>query len=277
MALEQKLDFADLLALESVDRDIFRGRCHEGAPMRAFGGQVAAQAQTAAGRTVEADRRMHSLHGYFLRPGRTDMPIVYLVDRLRDGRSFTTRRVDAVQDGETIFSMSASFQVPRDAQDAHQMRAPDVRLPRDAPSRWERMEKSSEFVPFQSLDIRVARDFAEGGPSGDGMPRQSVWVQVNQVLSDDPLLHVCALTYLSDVTLAATALRPHADRPGKVDLVSLDHAVWFHRPFRVDDWLLFEQDSPILSGTRGLSRGTFFTRDGQLVASVVQEAGVLRR
>ncbi|OAA24501.1 acyl-CoA thioesterase-2 [Frankia sp. EI5c] len=285
---ERKPDFADLLTLESVDRDIFRGQCHDGAPMRAFGGQVAAQAQIAAGRTVEPDRRMHSLHGYFLRPGRTDAPIVYLVERIRDGRSFTTRRVSAVQDGETIFSMSASFQRPRDTGETHQLQAPDVAGPETHRRWWGPIDEAPEYQPFLLVDIRStpistagteprpATAAGAGGPS-DGMPRQHVWVRVDQALPDDPLLHVCALTYLSDLTLASTASLPYAGLPGLLDLVSLDHAMWFHRPFRADDWLLFVQDSPSAGGARGLSRGMFFTRDGTLVASAIQEAGMLRR
>lgn len=274
VALEHKPDFADLLTLDTLDRDIFRGRCHEGAPMRAFGGQVAAQAQIAAGRTVDPDRRMHSLHGYFLRPGRTDAPIVYLVERLREGRSFTTRRVSAVQDGEVIFSMSASFQRPRDSDDSHRLRMPDVPGPDEQSQRWGPMLIAPDFPPFQLLDLRLVTSSA--APE-DGMPRQYIWVRVDQPLTDDPLLHVCALTYLSDVTLSTTARRPHLRAgPGRLDLVSLDHAMWFHRPFRADDWLLFAQDSPTVGGTRGLSRGMFFTRDGELVASAMQEAGLLR-
>ncbi|MCK9903435.1 acyl-CoA thioesterase II [Parafrankia colletiae] len=297
-----KPDFADLLTLDSVDRDIFRGLCHAGAPMRAFGGQVAAQAQVAAGRTVDPDRRMHSLHGYFLRPGRTDSPIVYLVERIRDGRSFTTRRVSAVQDGETIFSMSASFQLPRDAEETHQLRAPDVPGPENLPRWWEPIDEAPEFRPFLLIDIRSSRSpagrtdgsratdgtgRATGSPeaasaapestAGDGMPRQNVWVRVDQTLPDDPLLHVCALTYLSDLTLSSTAYLPYAGLPGRLDIVSLDHAMWFHRPFRADDWLLFAQDSPSAGGGRGLSRGVFFNQDGQAVASAIQEAGLFRR
>ncbi|WP_018500874.1 acyl-CoA thioesterase [Parafrankia discariae] len=280
---ERKPDFADLLTLESVDRDIFRGLCHDGAPMRAFGGQVAAQAQVAAGRTVEPDRLMHSLHGYFLRPGRTDAPIVYLVERIRDGRSFTTRRVSAVQDGETIFSMSASFQRPRETEEAHRLRAPDVPSPETLRRWWGPIDEAPEYRPFLLIDIRstagvpgVPQDGAAGGPA-DGIPRQSVWVRVDQLLPDDPLLHVCALTYLSDLTLASTASLPYLGVPGRLDIVSLDHAMWFHRPFRADDWLLFAQDSPSAGGARGLSRGMFFTRDGLLVASAIQEAGLFRR
>ncbi|CAI7979164.1 MULTISPECIES: acyl-CoA thioesterase II [Parafrankia] len=283
---ERKPDFADLLMLESVDRDIFRGLCHDGAPMRAFGGQVAAQAQVAAGRTVEPDRRMHSLHGYFLRPGRTDAPIVYLVERIRDGRSFTTRRVSAVQDGETIFSMSASFQRPRDADETHQREAPDVPEPETLRRWWGPIDEAPEYRPFLLIDIRSTTGVpgraatppiaAAPGPA-DGMPRQNVWVRVDQVLPDDPLLHVCALTYLSDLTLASTANLPYMALPGRLDIVSLDHAMWFHRPFRADDWLLFAQDSPSADSGRGLSRGMFFTRDGLLVASAIQEVGLFRR
>ncbi|MCK9897909.1 acyl-CoA thioesterase II [Frankia sp. AgB32] len=292
--IERRPEFTDLLTLESVERDIFRGACHAGAPMRAFGGQVAAQAQVAAGRTVEADRRIHSLHGYFLRPGRTDASIVYLVERIRDGRSFTTRRVSAVQDGETIFTMSASFQRPRDSEESHQVHVPAVAGPLESHRRWGPIDDAPEFRPFQLIDIRwpahpagdantppsaaetTAAAMAAAG-SADGMPRQNVWVRVGQPLPDDPLLHVCALTYLSDLTLAHTASLPYEELPGQLDIVSLDHAMWFHRPFRADDWLLFVQDSPSAGGARGLSRGMFYTADGELVASAIQESGMLRR
>ncbi|EFC85999.1 acyl-CoA thioesterase II [Frankia sp. EUN1f] len=283
----QRPEFSDLLALEHIDRDIFRGSCHDGAPMRAFGGQVAAQAQIAAGRTVEPDRWMHSLHGYFLRPGRTDAPILYLVERIRDGRSFSTRRVSAVQNGETIFSMSASFQRPRDTPEEHQLKAPDVPAPETLRRWWGPIDEAPEYRPFLLIDVRSIPSGAEGAAhrptfdralaAADGMPRQNVWVRVDQPLPDDPLLHACALTYLSDLTLASTASLPYGAGPGRLDVVSLDHAMWFHRTFRADDWLLFAQDSPSVGGARGLSRGTFFTRDGQLVASAIQEAGLLRR
>nr|MDT0664989.1 thioesterase family protein [Micromonospora sp. DSM 115978] len=195
---DRKPDFADLLTLEVVDRDIFRGLCHDGAPMRAFGGQVAAQAQVAAGRTVEPDRRMHSLHGYFLRHGRTDAPIVYLVERIRDGRSFTTRRVSAVQAGETIFSMSASFQRPRETAETHQLRAPAVPGPDDLSRWWEPIYEAPEYRPFLLIDVRTSTSVEPSSTEAvaDGMPRQNVWVRVDQPLPDDPLLHICALTYL---------------------------------------------------------------------------------
>lgn len=248
--------------------------------MRAFGGQVAAHAQVAAGRTVEADLRIHSLHGYFLRPGRTDASIVYLVERLRDGRSFSTRRVSAVQDGETLFSMSASFTRPRETPDSHHLRAPDVPGPQASKRAWEPIDDAPEFRPFQLIDVRFAAGL-DGPPQPatpqDGMPHQHVWMRVAQPLPDDPLLHVCALTYLSDLSLAHTATLPYAKLPGQINLVSLDHAMWFHRPFRADDWLLFVQDSPNAGGGLGLSRGVFFSAAGELVASVTQEAGMLRR
>ncbi len=289
---ERRPEFTGLLTLESVDRDIFRGACHAGAPMRAFGGQVAAQAQVAAGRTVEDDRRIHSLHGYFLRPGRTDASIVYLVERIRDGRSFTTRRVSAVQDGETIFTMSASFQRPRHSDETHQVHAPTVAGPLESHQLWGPIDDAPEFRPFQLIDIRwpagpggdpaiapaaaeaPVADMAAAG-AADGMPRLNVWVRVGQPLPDDPLLHVCALTYLSDLTLARTSSLPYDALPGKLDIVSLDHAMWFHRPFRADEWFLYDCTSPSASNARGLATGNLFTRDGLLVATVVQE-GLLR-
>ena len=275
--------FVELLTLELVEQNIFRGRCHQGAPLRAFGGQVAAQSLVAAGRTV-AGHAVHSLHGYFMRPGDPRRPIVYLVDRIRDGRSFTTRRVTAVQGGEAIFSLSASFQKAESGVD-HQFAMPDVPGP----------EALASFVRAEPQAGGSAQ--AEGGEDTDGLGpvmrhivemrfvdeawqgraahglglQQRLWLRAVEPLPADPLLHVCAMAYLSDLTLAATANLPHAGRQ-LLQMASLDHAMWFHRAFRADEWLLFVQDSPSASGARGLARGEFYSREGALVASTVQEA-----
>ncbi|WP_285732803.1 acyl-CoA thioesterase [Kitasatospora phosalacinea] len=275
--------FAELLGIEELEENLFRGRCHAGAPLRAFGGQVAAQALTSAGRTVEAGRGVHSLHGYFLRPGDPRRPIVYQVDRARDGGSYATRRVTAVQRGEVIFTMAASFKRPEAAGD-RQRTMPPVPGPEELPDpyrAWERdaPEQFAGAAVFRALQMRFVPAGAPGlPPEVPGVPQQFVWLRTERPLpGDDPLLQVCALTYLSDLTLASTAalhLQPHLvhriEEP-RVSLASLDHAMWFHRPFRADEWLLFAQRSPSASDGRGLAMGEFYDRDGALVASAVQE------
>jgi acyl-CoA thioesterase-2 len=284
--------FADLLELEEIDRDIFRGWSHAGAPMRSFGGQVAAQALVAAGRTVE-NRVVHSLHSYFLRPGNPTAPLVYLVDRLRDGGSFTTRRVSVVQKGETIFSLSASFKDPEEG-GGHQRPMPIVRPPEESLDLYQAADDSGDdrarSVARLVLELRgpdPTSHFAgsaetigpedELGDSGDDIPRRRFWMRAADRLPDDQLLHVCALAYMSDLMLAGTATLSHGIPPGELLLASLDHAMWFHRPFRADDWLLFSIESPSSQDGRGLAYAEYFTEDGRLVASVMQEALVRRR
>ncbi len=284
--------FVRRLTLKQVDRDIFTGWCHAGAPLRAFGGQVAAQALVAAGATVDdAARSVHSLHAYFLRPGRTTDHIVYQVDRPRDGRNFTTRRVRALQYGETIFTLSASFALSqpgpshqRDggappwwelvpaAEDLRAERALDhVRVPSgDADRRAELLARAG-YPSQQLFDLRVvepdrARTLTQG--RFDRM----VWVRSVQDLPDDPLLNVCILTYFSDLTLAGTALGHHGGRRAQnIELASLDHAMWFHQGFATDQWMLFATISPASGGGRGFSRGEFYRTDGVLAASAAQE------
>ncbi|MGV1037452.1 MAG: acyl-CoA thioesterase [Candidatus Nanopelagicales bacterium] len=275
--------FIERLHLERVDRDIFTGFCHAGAPLRAFGGQVAAQALVAAGRTVdEPDRTVHSLHGYFIRPGRTTDPIVYMVDRTRDGRSFSTRRVSAIQYGETIFTMSASFAVTEPTL-VHQMSAPVVPQPESLPL-WhlphadDGQHKVREGFPRRELlELKIV-DAADVEKATDGSAVRIAWMRTGEALPQDPLLHVCTLTYFSDLTLIGAILAMHGGRPANTDLelASLDHAMWFHAPFRADEWLMFVMDSPVASGGHGLARGEFYRQDGTLVASAVQEA-LLRR
>ncbi|MEU0809287.1 acyl-CoA thioesterase II [Streptomyces sp. NPDC005970] len=282
----------DLLDLERIDEDIFRGTSGA-APLvpRVFGGQVAAQALIAAGRTVPADRPAHSLHSYFLRPGDPNVPIVYTVDRIRDGFSFTTRRVVAVQHGRPIFHLSASFQRQEDGLE-HQEPMPEVPDPLTLPPGEELLPRyahlfSGPSVIERMLEARGAIDlrYVDAPPYASvGQPREpksQVWFRTNGKLdgaADDPLMHICLVTYVSDMTLLDSVLLAHG-RGGWVvgDIVgaSLDHAMWFHRPFRADEWLLYDQESPSASGGRGLAKGRIFTADGQLAVSVIQE-GVMR-
>jgi acyl-CoA thioesterase II len=270
-----------LLDLEPIEVNIFRGMSPDEDRQRTFGGQVAGQALVAAARTVDPDRQVHSLHAYFLRAGDPKVPILYEVDRLRDGRSFTTRRVVAIQHGKAIFNMAASFQVPEQGFD-HAFDMPDVPPPEEVQPLRERLaDYGVQLPPWvdrpRPIDIRHV-DWAPPDRARSLEPRQNVWLRADGRLPDDPLVHTIVLTYASDMTLLDTATLPHGGRwfdPGMF-MASLDHAMWFHRPFRADDWLLYAQDSPNASGGRGLSRGLVFTRDGTLVATVVQE-GLIRK
>ncbi|MER7751714.1 acyl-CoA thioesterase II [Kitasatospora sp. NPDC097643] len=276
--------FAELLEIERLDENTFRGYCHAGAPMRAFGGHVAAQALVAAGRTCREERAVHSLHGYFLIPGNPAEPIHYEVERIREGSSYTTRRVTAVQDGSSIFTLAASFKRPERAADRHREMPPlpgPETLP-DAFSRWDPALRAAVLSTggFRDLELRFVPADAPGlPPAVPGMTQQYVWLRIASPLPPgNPLLHVCALTYLSDLTLASTSglhLQPNFFQrtvAPKLQIASLDHAMWFHRPFRADEWLLFAQRSPSSSDGRGLSHGEFYDREGRLVASAVQEA-----
>ena len=273
----------ELLDLETIEVDIFRGRQPTESLQRVFGGQVAGQALVAAGRTVPEDRPVHSLHAYFLRPGDPSVPIVYEVDRIRDGRSFTTRRVVAIQHGKPIFNMSASFQVVEDGLE-HATPMPDVPNPETLQTIQERMAAYSDelggwFSRPRPIDIRYVTDpprvIRDKGTTRE--PRSQVWMRADGKLPDDPLLHVCAVAFASDMTLLDSTLLSHGLAMGKdpVMLASLDHAMWFHRPFRADEWFLYDQDSPATSGGRGLARGEIYTHDGKLAVSVVQE-GLIR-
>ena len=274
----------DLLDLEQIEVDIFRGRSPEGERrQRVFGGQVAGQALVAAGRTVPEDRPVHSLHAYFIRPGDPTVPLIYLVERVRDGRSFTTRRVSAIQHGKPIFTLSASFQRDEPGVE-HADSMPAVPPPEEIPSTAERMEKLfgpdvRNWFGGNPIDIRHIGPLtfeAERDPSLR-TTRNMVWLRADGDLPDDPLLHVCMMTYASDMTLLDSVLLAHglswAD--GRTTGASLDHAMWFHRPFRADRWLLYAQDSPVAHGARGLARGEVYTSEGELVVSVVQE-GLIR-
>jgi acyl-CoA thioesterase-2 len=268
-----------LLDLEDIDTDIFRGLSPKDRWQRVFGGQVLGQALVAATRTVEG-RVCHSLHAYFIRPGDPQLPILYQVDRSRDGTTFSVRRVVAIQHGAQIFNMSASFQVPEQGLE-HQTAMPDVPAPESLKSEHEwRLEVASDmperarswFMRPRPIEIRPVEPrnrFAKGSRP----PHQIVWVRAVGHLPDHPALHQCVLAYASDMTLLDTSLLPHGFSlfTESLQLASLDHAMWFHRPFRADEWLLYVQDSPSASGARGFNRGMVFRRDGTLAASVAQE------
>jgi acyl-CoA thioesterase II len=272
-----------LLDLEQIELDIFRGRSPSDRRQRVFGGQVAGQALVAAGRTVPADRPVHSLHAYFIRPGDPAVPLVYIVDRVRDGRSFTTRRVSAIQHGKTIFTLSASFHHAEPGP-SHASAMPAVPPPESVVPSAERLEKlfgpaAREYHLSNPIDLRAIGPLtyeAQRDPSLQ-TDRNLVWLRADGELPDDPLLHVCLMTYASDMTLLDTVLLRHglSWMDGHTSGASLDHAMWFHRPFRADRWLLYAQDSPAAGGARGLARGEVFTQDGELVVSVVQE-GLIR-
>lgn len=248
--------------------------------MRAYGGQIAAQSLMASGLTVEDEsRRVHSLHGYFLRPGGTKESITYLVDRPRDGRSFSTRFVRAVQNGETIFMMTASFALQDDGPE-HQFTMPPA--PRgetivELPVRPNVPPGSSPaefgYPETDIIGLRIVQPGQRIEPR-DGRYERLAWVRIEEELPDDPLIQACALTYLSDLTMVSTALAPHAGRGEDHDLMlaSIDHAMWFHAPVRADQWNLFAQDTPVARSGHGLARGLFYDGEGVLVASVVQES-----
>ncbi len=266
-----------LLDLEEIEVNIFRGLSPPEDRERAFGGQVAAQWVVAATRTVPEDRVLHSLHSYFLRPGDVNVPIVYFVDRIRDGKSFTTRRVVAIQHGEAIFNMSASFQVAEPGLE-HHMEMPEVPDPETLPTWNERIvamfgnKVSERVLRPRAVDIRWCEPDPERPRVGQEA-RGEIWMRCDGELPDDPALHTAAMIYASDFTLTETVLRPHGKHwiyPG-VMTASLDHCVWIHSPVRADDWWLYVQDSPATGNGRGLARGSIFSRDGRLVASVAQE------
>lgn len=274
-----------LLDLEHLEQNLFRGVSPKEGWQRVFGGQVIGQALVAASNTVEDSRPCHSLHGYFMRPGDPKVPIIYEVERIRDGRSFTTRRVVAIQHGRAIFSMSASFHVEEDGYE-HQFAMPDVPAPEELPSErelwdpviarmperiqnyWKR-ERPIEMRPVQMRDFLTPHKEE---------PHQNIWIRSTGALPDNAALHKCVLGYASDMTLLDTSLLPHATSmlDPEMMLASLDHAMWFHRPFKADDWLLYVHDSPSASRSLGLTRGHIYSRDGLLVATVAQE-GLIRR
>lgn len=271
----------DILDLEPIEVNIFRGTSPDEKRQRIFGGQVAGQALVAAGRTVGSDRWVHSLHAYFLRPGDPAVPILYEVDRLRDGRSFSTRRVVAIQHGKPIFNLSASFHIDEPGGMDHQSTMPDAPEPESLPTFKERMapfaaDLGDWYQRPRPIDLRLVEPPSRARDVGRA-PAQRVWFRADGRLGDDPLLHACVVAYASDMTLLDTIMLPHQVDFNDPNLVSasLDHAMWFHRPFRADDWLLYDSHSPSASQMRGLARGDIYSSDGRLVVSVVQE-GLMR-
>ena len=271
----------DLLDLEELEVNIFRGLNPQENRQRVFGGQVAGQALVAAGRTVAPEHRVHSLHGYFLRPGDPKNPILYEVDRIRDGRSFTTRRVVAIQHGEAIFNLSASFHVDEPGL-SYSAPMPSVPPPDTLPTFRERLkpflDQLGSWVDRERpIDLRFC-DPVDRPPHQWGGPNAYVWLRADGRLPDDPLLHACIVAYASDMTLLDVTLRPHGLNwapENRVMTASLDHAMWFHRTFRADEWLLYAQTTPASAGARGFATGNIFTREGVLVVSVAQE-GLIR-
>ena len=280
-------DVLAILDLEPLEVNLFRGRSPQSRWQRVFGGQVIGQALVAACRTVDdvAQRPPHSLHAYFLLGGDPKVPIIYEVDRIRDGKSFTTRRVMAIQHGHAIFSMEVSFHGAEEGL-SHQFPMPDVPKPDALPNEAEVRDRVLSLMPDpvrryydreRPIDLRPVEYGRYLGEKLEG-GRFHMWIRATERLPDEPAIHQCVLAYASDMTLLDAALIPHGRTVFHQDIMaaSLDHALWFHRPFRADEWLLYAQDSPNLSGARGFSRGLIFALDGTLVASVAQE-GLLRQ
>lgn len=257
----------EILELERIEVDIYRGIVVESLLQRTFGGQVAAQSLVAATNTVDERYQVHSLHGYFIRPGNPRQPIVYVVDRVRDGRSFVTRRVQAIQDGKSIFSMAASFHVDEDGIE-HQDRMPSVPDPEELPDAADDQDRQPWMLEWANWDLRRV-PLEQSTTNGDLAAQQRVWMRYRHPLPDRPILHVCALAYMSDMTLLGSARVPHPD--DELMLASLDHALWFLRPFRADEWLLYDQTSPWAGFGRALTQGRIYDRSGKMVAAVTQE------
>ncbi|KAA3625827.1 MAG: acyl-CoA thioesterase II [Bacteroidetes bacterium] len=277
-------ELIDLLDLEQLEFNLFRGQSSSIGSKRVFGGQVLAQSLSAAMRTVPEDRFVHSIHAYFILPGDITMPIVFDVEPIRDGGSFTTRRVKAIQKGRVILNFAASFQLQQDGYD-HQIQIPEITPPEELEN-WEGLVKEfgnllpENFRKFLDRDRPIEfRPVERFNPHSDNKsgPFRHVWIKAKGLIPDKKKLHNLVLAYTSDYNLLTTALLPHGQLANwhELTLASLDHAMWFHRPFDLNDWMLYQTDSPSASGARGFSRGNIFTRDGKLVASVVQE-GLIR-
>lgn len=284
MAGQSVIDVINLLDLEEIEHNHYLASSPSDGWQRVYGGQVIGQALVAASRTVPEERIAHSLHGYFLRPGDTEVPILYKVDRIRDGKSFNTRSVLAIQHGRAIFSMTISFQV-QEAGLSHQDEAPAVPAPETLRDEREWRAEHAKLLPEEHREQFLRDrpiDFRPVAPNDplDPQPRpaqQLAWMRIRDRLPDDQRLHQCALAYLSDWSLLDTATLPHglSWMNENVQMASLDHSMWFHRPFRADDWMLYVQDSPSASGARGFNRGMIYNQAGQLVASAAQE-GLMR-
>lgn len=274
----------DLLSLEPLEHNIFRGQNRDIGSGRVFGGQVLAQALIAARRTVPEDREAHSLHGYFILPGDVQRPIVYFCDALRDGKSFTTRQVQAIQHGRAIFQMSASFHVEEPGVQ-HQAAMPDVEGPEGLADELDLVRAVADRIPDRLREVYTQDrpiEFRPVAPVSFFRPEvrepvKYVWLRARGSMPDEPVLHQAVLAYASDYGLLGSALLPHGLTFQQPDLqaATLDHALWFHRSFRVDQWLLYAMDSPAAAGARGFTRGSVFTREGELIASVTQE-GLMR-
>ena len=271
-------DLVALLDLEVIEVNIFRGQSPMENRQRIYGGQVAGQALVAASRTIdEKDRHVHSLHAYFLRSGAPGVPVLYEVDRIRDGKSFSTRRVVAIQNGKPIFNLHASFQKPEVGLEYQLAMVEGTPAPETLPDFRTRMEPYKDQLGDWYYRPRpIDQRYVDGDPfrrAGNPIPGQRVWFRADGTLPDDPVLHACIVTYASDSSLLDTALLPHGRAwiDGSVQMASLDHAMWFHRGFRADDWLLYQQKSISTSGSRGLAEGHIFTQDGTLAVTVVQE------
>jgi acyl-CoA thioesterase-2 len=267
------MSIEEILDLEQLEVDIYRGGVfspESGFLQRTFGGHVAGQSLVSAVRTVDPRYQVHSLHGYFLRPGDAKAPAVYIVERLRDGGSFATRRVNAVQHGKTIFSMSASFQTDQSGIE-HQDAMPTAPPPDDLPGfRSGGAFDEAGFAQFAEWDVRIVPRHQVAVIPGKAS-QQQVWFRHTDPLPDDPVLHICALAYLSDLTLLGSAQVNHPNERKHLMVASLDHAMWFMRPFRADEWLLYDQSSPSACGGRSLTEGKLFNQYGEMVASVMQE------
>jgi acyl-CoA thioesterase II len=274
----------DLLDLEPLELNIYRGRSRDIGSGRVFGGQVLAQALVAARRTVEEERTAHSMHGYFILPGDVDVPIVYFVDRLRDGKSFATRRVTAIQNGSAIFNLAVSFQVEEEGPD-HQAEMPEAPDPESLPRELDLIREMADRIPEplravytqdRPLDIRPVNPVDFLRPE-QRPPAKKVWFRALGTVPDDILEHQAVLAYASDYGILGTALLPHglSFQMRRLQAATLDHSLWFHRRFRVNEWLLYVMESPSASGARGFATGRIYTRDGTLVASVAQE-GLVR-
>ena len=278
-------DLLALLKLEPIEENLFRGRSQDLGFRQLYGGQVLGQALSAASQTVMAERHVHSLHGYFLRPGDASLPVVYTVTRVRDGGSFTTRSVSAIQKGQPIFTMMASFQGDEPGFE-HQAEMPEVPGPEELPNDIELLRRKAHLIPERvrdkllcekPIEIRPVTQIDPFDPK-PCEPVKYVWFRADGLLPDDPQVHKYVLAYASDFNLITTALQPHGSSymQRNMQLASLDHALWFHQNVRVNDWLLYAMSSPWAGNSRGLSRGRIFTRDGRLVASVAQE-GLIRQ
>lgn len=277
-------DLVSLLSLESIEENLFRGRSQDLGFRQLFGGQVLGQSLSAASQTVEDERHVHSLHGYFLRPGDAKMPVVYQVDRVRDGGSFSTRRVTAIQKGHPIFTCSASFQYDEEGFE-HQSQMPDVVGPENLPCEIELARQREHLIPEhmrdkllcpKPIEVRPVTQFDPFDPS-PADPVKYVWFRADGTLPDIPALHKYMLAYASDFNLLTTSMLPHGKSVWQKDMqiASLDHALWFHGELRADEWLLYAMDSPWAGNSRGFSRGSVYNRAGKLVASVSQE-GLIR-